>query len=246
MAIIKVENLKKSFGSNLVLNDINMEVNKGEVVCLIGASGSGKSTLLRCLNLLEQPDAGKIIFNDTDILAQNINIEQIRQEMGMVFQSFNLFENLSVLKNCTLAPNMVTKEDASQIEARALDLLGKVGMRNFAQVNVTSLSGGQKQRVAIARALTMNPSVMLFDEPTSALDPESVGGVLDIMKDLAQQGMTMIIVTHEMSFAHEVADRVLFMADGEIVEQGDPKIIFSNPEHEKTRTFLNRILKNKF
>lgn len=245
MSIINVENLRKSFDNKLVLDQINFKVNKGEVVCLIGASGSGKSTLLRCLNLLEKPDSGEIYFQQNNILDANIRIEDIRKSMGMVFQSFNLFENLSVIENCILAPDLINKNNKQENRELAISFLNKVGMGSFIDTPVTSLSGGQKQRVAIARALTMQPDVMLFDEPTSALDPESVGEVLKVMKDLALQGMTMVIVTHEMGFAREVADRVLFMADGEVVEEGNPKDIFSNPKHDKTKSFLNRILEQR-
>ena len=242
MNIIEVKNLKKAFNQMVVLHDISMSVKKGEVVCLIGASGSGKSTLLRCLNLLEKADQGQIIYHKQNLLSDSINIEKIRQSMGMVFQSFNLFDNLNVLDNCLLAPKLLLNESKEVLEKRALTYLSKVGMADFSKASVKSLSGGQKQRVAIARALCMEPDVMLFDEPTSALDPESVGEVLKVMKDLASQGMTMIIVTHEMNFAKEVAHRVLFMADGEIVENNAPSIIFSNPQKEKTQQFLDRVL----
>lgn len=242
MSIISIQSLSKSFGPKLVLQDINLEIMQGEVTCLIGASGSGKSTLLRCMNLLEQPDSGSIIYHGVNLLEDSINIDQVRQSMGMVFQSFNLFDNLNVLDNCTLAPTLNLKQDKAQATKTALSFLEKVGMLEFAKMPVTSLSGGQKQRVAIARALCMNPDLMLFDEPTSALDPESVGEVLSVMKDLARQGMTMIVVTHEMSFAKEVANRVLFMADGIILEDAKPEVLFTNPQEEKTKHFLKRFI----
>lgn len=242
MSIISIQSLSKSFGPKLVLQDINLEINQGEVTCLIGASGSGKSTLLRCMNLLEQPDTGSIIYHDVNLLEDSINIDEVRQSMGMVFQSFNLFDNLNVLDNCTLAPMLTLKQSKVEASKNALALLDKVGMIEFAHMPVTSLSGGQKQRVAIARALCMNPDLMLFDEPTSALDPESVGEVLSVMKDLAAQGMTMIVVTHEMSFAKEVANRVLFMADGVILEDSSPELLFTNPKEEKTKQFLKRFM----
>ena len=238
--IIKVEHLNKSFGNNKVLKDVSLEVTKGEVICLIGASGSGKSTLLRCLNLLEKADDGTIIYHEKNLLEDNINIEKMRQSMGMVFQSFNLFENLTVLRNCTLACTLVKGDKKEEAEARAYKYLDLVGLKEFAPASVRTLSGGQKQRVAIARALCMEPDVILFDEPTSALDPESVGDVLKVMKDLADQGMTMVVVTHEIGFASEVADRILFMSDGIILEQGPPKEIIYNPQNEKTSQFLQR------
>ena len=239
-AIIQVAHLNKSFGNNLVLKDISLKVDRGEVICLIGASGSGKSTLLRCLNLLEKADNGTIIYHEKNLLEDNINIEKMRQSMGMVFQSFNLFENLTVLQNCTLACTLVRKDKKEDAEARAYKYLDLVGLAAFAPASVNTLSGGQKQRVAIARALCMEPDVILFDEPTSALDPESVGDVLKVMKDLADQGMTMVIVTHEISFAREVADRILFMSDGIILEEGQPKDLIYHPKNEKTKQFLQR------
>jgi len=244
MAIIQTNNIKKSFGDLEVLHDINVTVNKGEVVCLIGASGSGKSTLLRCINLLETPTSGHVLFNGNDITNENVDINEIRQQIGMVFQSFNLFENLNVIDNCILAPTLVgglSKEDAIE---KAMKFLDNVGMKDFANAKSSSLSGGQKQRVAIARALTMNPEVLLFDEPTSALDPESVGDVLEVIQNLAKLGMTMIIVTHEMQFAKEVADRVIFMDKGYVVEDDVPENIFNNPKEERTKEFLNRVIRN--
>lgn len=244
MVIIKTKKLRKSFGNKVVLHDINLEINSGEVTCLIGASGSGKSTLLRCLNLLEQPDSGEIIYHGKNLLDENVNIDQIRQSMGMVFQNFNLFENLSVLENCVLAPKLTKRGSLEEIKQTALEFLGKVGMSEFINMPVKSLSGGQKQRVAIARALSMNPDVLLFDEPTSALDPESVGDVLEVMNDLAKQGMTMIVVTHEMAFARDVANRVLFMADGVILEDRSSQDLFENPKEEKTKKFLARYMRS--
>lgn len=239
--LISIKNLRKSFGNQEVLHDINLDIKQGDVVCLIGSSGSGKSTLLRCLNLLEQPDGGHIYFHNQDLIDDDVKIEKLRQKIGMVFQSFNLFDNMNVLENCMLAPRLLGDQKESSIEKYALSLLKRVGMYDYAYSPVTALSGGQKQRVAIARALCMRPEVMLFDEPTSALDPESVGDVLDVMQDLAQQGMTMVIVTHEMQFAKEVSDRVLFMADGVIEEAGTPKQIFAKSQSEKLKSFLKRL-----
>lgn len=239
--MIEIKNLSKSFGQQEVLHDISMNVSEGEVVALIGASGSGKSTLLRCVNLLETPNSGKIIVDDVDITA-SFNIDEYRTKVGMIFQSFNLFPHLNVLKNCTLAQMKVLKRSAKESEAIALENLKKVGMLDFAQMNVTKLSGGQKQRVAIARALCMNPKILLLDEPTSALDPELVGEVLDVIKALAQSGLTMLIVTHEMSFAKDVADKVVFMDQGVVVEAAHPSILFNNPTQERTKAFLSRIV----
>ena len=239
--MIVIKNLSKSFGQQEVLHDISMNVSEGEVVALIGASGSGKSTLLRCVNLLETPNSGKIIVDDVDITA-SFNIDEYRAKVGMIFQSFNLFPHLNVLKNCTLAQMKVLKRSAKESEAIALENLNKVGMLDFAQMNVTKLSGGQKQRVAIARALCMNPKILLLDEPTSALDPELVGEVLDVIKTLAQSGLTMLIVTHEMSFAKDVADKVVFMDQGVVVEAAHPSILFNNPTQERTKAFLSRIV----
>ena len=243
MAIIEISNLRKAFGSQEVLKDINLRVEEGEVICLIGSSGSGKSTLLRCINLLEQPDGGSILFNDVDILSRKVNLNKLRTEIGMVFQSFNLFKNLTVLGNLMLAPVKVLKVKKEEARVRALENLRKVGMEEFAERSPETLSGGQKQRVAIARALAMNPKLLLFDEPTSALDPEMVGEVLEVMKELAASGMTMIVVTHEMSFAREVASRVIFMNQGIILEEGAPEEILKNPKEARTQEFLKRILK---
>lgn len=240
--MIKVENLTKSFGELEVLKGINQEIKDGEVVVVIGPSGSGKSTFLRCLNLLETPTSGKIYVDDEEITSKEIDINKVREEMGMVFQSFNLFNNLNILDNITLAPTLVKKMEKEKAETRAKELLERVGLPDKAESFPKSLSGGQKQRIAIARALAMNPKVMLFDEPTSALDPEMVGEVLDIMKDLAKEGMTMVVVTHEMGFAREVGDRILFMDGGYIVEEGSPEEIFGNPQNERTKDFLGKVL----
>ena len=240
--LIKTENLQKSFGKLNVLTGIDMEIKKGEVVVVIGPSGSGKSTFLRCLNRLEEPTGGTILFEDTDITSPKCNINLHRQKMGMVFQQFNLFPHLTVLRNLTIAPMKLlgmSKEDA---EKKGIELLERVGLADKANAYPNQLSGGQKQRVAIVRALAMNPEVMLFDEPTSALDPEMVGEVLDVMKDLAKEGMTMVVVTHEMGFAREVADRVVFMADGVIAEEGTPEVIFENPQNPRTKQFLQCVL----
>ena len=240
--MIKVENLTKSFGELEVLKGINQEIKDGEVVVVIGPSGSGKSTFLRCLNLLESPTSGKIFVDNDEITSKKIDINKVREEMGMVFQSFNLFNNLNILDNITLAPTLVKKMDKTKAEEKARELLARVGLPDKAQAFPKSLSGGQKQRIAIARALAMNPKVMLFDEPTSALDPEMVGEVLDIMKDLAKEGMTMVVVTHEMGFAREVGDRILFMDGGYIVEEGSPEEVFGNPKNERTQNFLAKVL----
>ena len=241
--MIKIINCRKSFGKLEVLHDINFTVNRKDVVGLIGSSGSGKSTLLRCINRLETIDDGHIIVNGQNIYDKSINLNQYRAKVGMVFQSFNLFNNLNVIDNCILAQRKVlnrTKEEASRV---AMELLTKVGMDQFAYAPSTQLSGGQKQRVAIARALCMNPEILLFDEPTSALDPEMVQDVLDVMKKLAAEGLTMIVVTHEMSFAHEVANKIVFMDKGIIAEEGEPKDIFSNPKNPRTKEFLKRIIR---
>lgn len=240
--MIKVENLTKSFGELEVLKGINQEIKDGEVVVVIGPSGSGKSTFLRCLNLLETPTCGKIFVDGEEITSKEIDINKVREEMGMVFQSFNLFNNLNILDNITLAPTLVKKMEKEKAETRAKELLERVGLPDKAESFPKSLSGGQKQRIAIARALAMNPKVMLFDEPTSALDPEMVGEVLDIMKDLAKEGMTMVVVTHEMGFAREVGDRILFMDGGYIVEEGSPEEVFGNPQNERTKSFLAKVL----
>ena len=241
MAIIEIKNVKKSFDQNKVLSDISFEVNKGDVVCLIGPSGSGKSTMLRCLNLLEDIDDGQIIVLGEDINKIN-DINTYRQKVGMVFQQFNLFNNMNVLDNCTLAQIKVLKKDKKEAEKIAIENLEKVGLKDFVYAYPTTLSGGQKQRVAIARALCMNPEIMLFDEPTSALDPEMVGEVLNVIKDLANEDMTMVVVTHEMGFAKDVADKVVFMDEGIILEEGSPDKIFNNPENERTKQFLARVL----
>ena len=243
--IIKIEKLEKSFGSLKVLKGIDLEVMPGEVVCIIGASGSGKSTLLRCINLLEYADSGHIWFDGEDLMDLSTNLNALRQRIGMVFQSFNLFNNKNVLDNCTMAPMTVKKIKRQQAEETAIKHLKGVGLGDFINADSRRLSGGQKQRVAIARALCMEPEIMLFDEPTSALDPEIVGEVLDVMKNLAAQGMTMIVVTHEMAFAREVSDRVVFMDNGVILEQGSPKEVFGNPREARTREFLSRYLEDK-
>ncbi len=243
--IIEIIDLHKSFGKNKILNGINLDIYKGQVVCIIGPSGSGKSTLLRCLNLLEEPDQGHIIFEGKDLTDKTTDLDKLRTKMGMVFQSFNLFNNKTVLENCIIAQMLVLKRKKEEAITIAMELLEKVGMKDFANVNINSLSGGQKQRVAISRALAMNPDIMLFDEPTSALDPEMVGDVLNVMRDLAKSGMTMVVVTHEMSFALEVSDVVVFMDQGQILEIGDPKVIFNSPQHERTREFLKRVIEKR-
>ena len=243
--VIRVEKLEKSFGELRVLKGINLEVHKGEVVCIIGASGSGKSTLLRCLNLLEEADRGHIWFDGQDLMDLKVNLNALREKIGMVFQSFNLFNNKNVLDNCTLAPTSVKKIPKAQAEETAIKNLTLVGLKDFIHADSRKLSGGQKQRVAIARALCMEPEIMLFDAPTSALDPEIVGEVLDVMKGLAASGMTMIVVTHEMAFAKEVSDKVVFMDQGVILEEGSPAEIFGNPKEERTREFLSRYLEDK-
>lgn len=240
--MIHVNNLHKSFGKNDVLKGINEHINKGEVVVVIGPSGSGKSTFLRCLNLLEVPTEGKIIFEGNDITDKKNDINKLRQKMGMVFQQFNLFPHKTVLENITISPIKVKGINKDEANKKAMDLLKMVGLVDKAEAYPSSLSGGQKQRIAIARALAMEPDVMLFDEPTSALDPEMVGEVLGVMKDLAKGGMTMVIVTHEMGFAKEVGDRVLFMDGGVIVEQGTPEEIFNNPKNPRTIDFLSKVL----
>ena len=241
MAVIEIKKIQKSFGHLEVLKSVDFSVNQGEVVCLIGASGSGKSTLLRCINLLETPDGGEIIVHGEDIMKVK-NANSYRSKVGMVFQSFNLFNNMTVLKNCMVAQMKVLKRSEAEAKENAILYLRNVGMEAFANAPSTTLSGGQKQRVAIARALCMDPEVLLFDEPTSALDPEMVQEVLNVMKDLANEGLTMIVVTHEMGFAKDVADKVVFMDQGVIVEQGSPEDIFNNPKQERTRAFLSRII----
>lgn len=240
--MIKVSNLQKTYGDNEVLKGIDLDVSKGEVVVIIGPSGSGKSTFLRCLNLLEQPTGGSIEFEGKNLLDKSTNINQLREKMGMVFQSFNLFPHMTVLENLTISPIQVKKEKPEEAKKRALALLQQVGLADKAAAYPASLSGGQQQRVAIARALAMEPDVMLFDEPTSALDPEMVGEVLAVMQDLAEKGMTMVVVTHEMGFAKEVADRVIFMDQGIIQEAGTPEAIFDNPQNPRTQDFLRKVL----
>lgn len=241
--IIEVRHLSKSFGDNEILSDINFTVNRGEVVCIIGASGSGKSTLLRCINLLEKPSGGEILYHDNNVLDNKHDVYAYRTKLGMVFQQFNLFNNHNVLSNCTIGQMKVLHRDKDEAEKVAMKYLRVVGMEQYINAKPRQLSGGMKQRVAIARALSMEPDVLLFDEPTSALDPEMVGEVLTVMKDLAKTGLTMLVVTHEMGFANEVADRVVFMDQGLIAEEGTPKEIFNNPKQERTREFLRRILR---
>ncbi len=240
--MIDVKHLSKSFGTHLVLDDISEHIHPGEKVVVIGPSGSGKSTFLRCLNLLETPSKGSITFDGVDITDPKTDINAIRRQMGMVFQHFNLFPNMTIRKNITLAPVQTKLMKQEQADEQATALLRRVGLEDKADTYPSQLSGGQKQRIAIVRALAMKPKLMLFDEPTSALDPEMVGEVLDVMKQLAEEGMTMVVVTHEMGFAREVGDRVLFMADGKIVEQNTPAEIFSNPKEERTKIFLSKVL----
>lgn len=243
MAILEINHLSKRFGSLEVLRDISMNVQEGEVVSIIGSSGSGKSTLLRCINLLEVYDQGTILFEGTDIKANIKGIDAYRTHVGMIFQSFNLFGHMTVLKNCTIGQTEVLKRSKEDAQRLAMEYLTKVGMQDFANQKVTLLSGGQKQRVAIARALCMEPRVLLFDEPTSALDPEMVGEVLQVIKNLAEEGRTMVIVTHEMDFARDVSDRVVFMDQGVIAEEGDPAVLFSQPKVQRTKEFLYRYLR---
>ena len=240
--MINVVNLEKHFGGENVLNGITTEINKGDVVCVIGPSGSGKSTFLRCLNMLEKPTGGKIIFEGDDLTDKHIDLNAHRQKMGMVFQQFNLFPHMTILDNLTTAPVMLKKRTKQQAQEKALELLARVGLADRAKDYPSQLSGGQQQRVAIVRALCMEPDVMLFDEPTSALDPEMVGEVLDVMKELANEGMTMVVVTHEMGFAREVANRILFLADGVIAEEGTPDAIFNHPQSERLQSFLAKVL----
>ena len=242
MTKLKVEHLKKNFGDLEVLKDLSIEVQEGEVVCIIGPSGSGKSTFLRCMNALEEITGGKVIIDDFDLTDPKQDINKVRENIGMVFQQFNLFPHLTVLENITLAPKELKKESNESSQKSALELLETVGLSEKANDYPKSLSGGQKQRVAIARALAMDPDIMLFDEPTSALDPEMVGDVLEVMQKLADQGMTMLVVTHEMGFAKEVADRVIFMDGGYIVEEGRPEDVFNNPQNERTKNFLEKVL----
>ena len=240
--MIDVKHLSKSFGSNLVLDDISEHIYPGDKVVIIGPSGSGKSTFLRSLNLLEQPTKGSITFDGVELTAPKTNIDLVRRKMGMVFQHFNLFPNMTILKNITLAPVRTGLMTQAQAEENALQLLRRVGLEEKANAYPNQLSGGQKQRIAIVRALAMNPKVMLFDEPTSALDPEMVGEVLSVMKELAQDGMTMVVVTHEMGFAREVGNRILFMDQGKILEQGSPEAVFGNPQHPRLQDFLSKVL----
>lgn len=243
--VIEISHLRKSFGDHEVLKDINLLVKKGEVVSVIGASGSGKSTMLRCINLLETPTSGDILYKSKSIMSDDVDIRKYRAEVGMVFQQFNLFDNMTALKNCTIGQMKVLGRSREEAEEIAMKYLDKVGMSQYINAKPRQLSGGQKQRVAIARTLSMSPEVILFDEPTSALDPEMVGEVLNVMKDLAESGFTMIVVTHEMGFAKDVSSRVIFMDQGVIAEEGTPEEIFENPKLPRTREFLARILKTK-
>lgn len=238
--ILQVSHLSKSFGDHQVLKDIDFETYHGNVICIIGASGSGKSTLLRCINLLETPTSGQIFFHGKDITSKGTNINAYRSKVGMVFQSFNLFHNMTVLQNCMAGTTKVLKKDKKTAEETAMKYLTKVGMGEYINAKPHQLSGGQQQRVAIARALAMEPEMLLFDEPTSALDPQMVGEVLEVMRDLAEEGMTMVIVTHEMAFARDVSSRVVFMADGVVAEENTPSELFSNPQQESTKEFLSR------
>lgn len=240
--MVRIEGLRKAFGELEVLRDVHLDIMPGEVVTIIGASGSGKSTLLRCINLLETPDAGHVWFQGADLTEDHVDVNKLREDIGMVFQGFNLFNNMDVLANCTLAPVTLKKMARADAEACAMTHLTSVGLADFAHAAPATLSGGQKQRVAIARALCMNPKIMLFDEPTSALDPQIVGEVLEVMRRLARDGMTMVVVTHEMEFARTVSDRVVFMDRGVIAEQGSPQKMFTAPEHARTREFLSRYL----
>jgi len=240
--IISVKGLEKSFEGTAVLKGVSIDIHKGDVVCVIGASGSGKSTFLRCLNLLEKPTGGQIFFDGDDLTDKKVNLDLHRQKMGMVFQQFNLFPHMTILENLTCAPIMLKKISKEQADAKAMELLARVGLADRADSYPNQLSGGQKQRVAIVRALCMEPDVMLFDEPTSALDPEMVGEVLDVMRELAKEGMTMIVVTHEMGFAREVSNRVIFLDDGVIAEEGSPAELFGAPKCERLRSFLAKVL----
>ncbi|MBO0419383.1 amino acid ABC transporter ATP-binding protein [Vagococcus fluvialis] len=243
-SFIDINHLQKSYGSNNVLKDVNVSIKKGEIVTIIGPSGSGKSTLLRCINLLEKPTGGEILYKGDNILTPGYNLPEFRTHVGMVFQQFNLFDNHDILSNCMVGQIKVLGRSKEEAEKIAIENLEKVGMKQFAHAKPSQLSGGQKQRVAIARAVSMNPEVMLFDEPTSALDPEMVGEVLKIMRELTETGLTMIIVTHEMKFAEEVSDRVIFMDQGVVAEEGSPDDIFNHPKKERTKEFLQRIIEN--
>ena len=242
--ILEIRHLSKTFGTNVVLRDIDFTVNHGDVTSIIGASGSGKSTLLRCINLLETPTSGEVLFHGKDMAAGKVNEAAYRAKVGMVFQSFNLFNNMTVLDNCVVGQSKVLRKNKDEARASALIYLEKVGMAPYINAKPRQLSGGQKQRVAIARALAMEPEVLLFDEPTSALDPEMVGEVLEVMRGLAKEGMTMIVVTHEMAFARDVSSHVVFMSDGVIAEEGEPKELFANPKNQRTREFLSRFIAN--
>ena len=242
--IVEVEHLSKSFGNNKVLHDIDFKVHKGDVISIIGASGSGKSTLLRCINLLETPSGGKVLYHGENIMDKDFDLAQYRAKVGMVFQSFNLFNNMSVLENCVVGQRKVLKKSQADAETLAKYYLDKVGMSAYINAKPRQISGGQKQRVAIARALAMEPDVLLFDEPTSALDPQMVGEVLEVMRTLADEGLTMLIVTHEMAFARDVSSRVIFMKDGLVCEEGAPRDIFNNPQKQETREFLSRFIAN--
>ena len=242
--IIKIEQLEKSFGDLHVLKGINLEVDRGEVVCIIGASGSGKSTLLRCINLLEIPTSGEILYHGKNVVAKGVNAPEYRSHVGMVFQSFNLFNNMTVLENCIVGQVKVLKRSREEAKAHAMQYLEKVGMTPYINAKPRQISGGQKQRVAIARALAMDPEVLLFDEPTSALDPEMVGEVLSVMRSLAQEGMTMLVVTHEMAFARDVSNHVVYMNGGVICEEGTPDELFGNPQKQETKDFLSRFRNN--
>ena len=241
-ALIQVKDLRKQFGKQEVLKGITTEIKAGEVVCVIGPSGSGKSTFLRCLNRLEEPSSGRILFEGEDLCDKKTDIDRVRQRMGMVFQQFNLFPHMNILKNLTIGPIELQKRSREEAEAYAMELLHKVGLAERANAYPQQLSGGQQQRIAIVRALCMKPDVLLFDEPTSALDPEMVGEVLNVMKDLAAQKMTMVVVTHEMGFAREVASRVMFLADGYFLEEGSPAELFGNPKNERLQSFLSKVL----
>lgn len=240
MALLEIKDLHKSFDNLSVLNGISLEVNKGDVISIIGSSGSGKSTFIRCLNLLEIPTSGEIFYHSESVLGKSFNVNSYRTKVGMVFQSFNLFNNMDVLHNCMLGQTAVLKRDKETAEKISMEYLNKVGMGMFAHAKVTSLSGGQKQRVAIARALCMNPEILLFDEPTSALDPEMVGEVLNVIRELSKESMTMIIVTHEMQFAYDVSSKVIFLDQGKILEEGTPKDVFDNAKNQRTKDFLKR------